>query len=123
MTGNWQASKPRLSLRRVFFSTSKNVTLEPCRRPFKIANSQKPFAFSMWTGKSRPGTPSRDPEFLHIHRTLTPARLFVSEAMLTTLKKLKNVCAIGFVGGSDLVKQEEQLGKEGTLDLLSGSVS
>ena len=62
--------------------------------------------------------------------TLTPARLGVSKEMLQTLSKLREQCAIGFVsthamrktasvldlsciqvGGSDLVKQEEQLGQ------------
>ncbi|KAF4123881.1 phosphomannomutase [Geosmithia morbida] len=43
--------------------------------------------------------------------TLTPARLGVSPEMLKTLATLRNKCAIGFVGGSNLVKQEEQLGK------------
>jgi len=42
--------------------------------------------------------------------TLTPARLGVSAEMLQTLSKLRHKCAIGFVGGSDLVKQQEQLG-------------
>ncbi|KAL6403602.1 putative phosphomannomutase [Ilyonectria robusta] len=43
--------------------------------------------------------------------TLTPARLDVSPEMLSLLEALRSKCAMGFVGGSDLVKQEEQLGK------------
>ncbi|CAI1966750.1 hypothetical protein SEUBUCD646_0F00160 [Saccharomyces eubayanus] len=42
--------------------------------------------------------------------TLTPARLTVSEEVRNTLIKLRNKCCIGFVGGSDLSKQLEQLG-------------
>ncbi|CAG85776.1 DEHA2C01518p [Debaryomyces hansenii CBS767] len=42
--------------------------------------------------------------------TLTPARLGVSDEMLKTLKKLREKVVIGFVGGSDLAKQVEQLG-------------
>lgn len=42
--------------------------------------------------------------------TLTPARQTISKEMLTTLAELKKKCTVGFVGGSDLVKQEEQLG-------------
>ncbi|KAI1614552.1 phosphomannomutase [Exophiala viscosa] len=42
--------------------------------------------------------------------TLTPARQSVSAEMLQALSKLRHKCAIGFVGGSDLVKQQEQLG-------------
>ncbi|RCI15447.1 hypothetical protein L249_3569 [Ophiocordyceps polyrhachis-furcata BCC 54312] len=43
--------------------------------------------------------------------TLTPARLDASAEMLTLLRRLRQRCAIGFVGGSDLAKQEEQLGR------------
>ncbi|EGV61239.1 Phosphomannomutase 1 [Yamadazyma tenuis] len=42
--------------------------------------------------------------------TLTPARLEVSDEMKQTLKKLREKVVIGFVGGSDLSKQVEQLG-------------
>ncbi|KAK4186468.1 eukaryotic phosphomannomutase [Podospora australis] len=42
--------------------------------------------------------------------TLTPARLSVSPEMLNLLSRLREKVAIGFVGGSDLVKQQEQLG-------------
>ncbi|RDA90352.1 hypothetical protein CP533_3376 [Ophiocordyceps camponoti-saundersi (nom. inval.)] len=43
--------------------------------------------------------------------TLTPARLDASPTMLSLLESLRRKCAIGFVGGSDLAKQEEQLGR------------
>lgn len=42
--------------------------------------------------------------------TLTPARQSVSPGMLQLLSVLRHKCAIGFVGGSNLVKQQEQLG-------------
>lgn len=42
--------------------------------------------------------------------TLTPARLEISDEMRETLKKLRKKVVIGFVGGSDLSKQVEQLG-------------
>ncbi|CAI5758967.1 unnamed protein product [Candida verbasci] len=42
--------------------------------------------------------------------TLTPARLTISEEMKSTLEKLRKKVVIGFVGGSDLSKQVEQLG-------------
>ncbi|RPB04277.1 eukaryotic phosphomannomutase [Choiromyces venosus 120613-1] len=45
--------------------------------------------------------------------TLTPARRTVSPEMLALLQKLRTKVAIGFVGGSDLVKQQEQLGVNG----------
>ena len=34
--------------------------------------------------------------------------------MLQLLQQLRNKVAVGFVGGSDLVKQQEQLGSTGT---------
>ena len=46
--------------------------------------------------------------------TLTPSRLTVSDNMLAILKQLRQVenLTIGIVGGSDLMKQKEQLGDE-----------
>ena len=44
--------------------------------------------------------------------TLTPARRFVTPEMQKTLAALRKKAVIGFVGGSDFVKQEEQLGKD-----------
>ncbi|KAI9249270.1 eukaryotic phosphomannomutase [Sporodiniella umbellata] len=42
--------------------------------------------------------------------TLTPARLFVSQEMKECLVQLRKKVVIGFVGGSDISKQYEQLG-------------
>ncbi|KAF2787763.1 phosphomannomutase-like protein [Melanomma pulvis-pyrius CBS 109.77] len=42
--------------------------------------------------------------------TLTIPRLPVTPEMLQILSELRHKCAIGYVGGSDLVKQQEQLG-------------
>jgi len=42
--------------------------------------------------------------------TLTLARRAVGPEMLDILQRLRNKVAIGFVGGSDLAKQQEQLG-------------
>ncbi|PKS12048.1 hypothetical protein jhhlp_001344 [Lomentospora prolificans] len=42
--------------------------------------------------------------------TLTPARLDVTPEMLDLLARLRQKCSIGFVGGSNLAKQQEQLG-------------
>lgn len=44
--------------------------------------------------------------------TLTPARLEVSDEMRTLLADLRKKTVIGFVGGSDLAKQKEQLGND-----------
>jgi phosphomannomutase len=50
--------------------------------------------------------------------TLTPARLPVSAEMLNLLSRLRQKCAVGFVGGSNLAKQQEQLGSA-TVDATS----
>ncbi|MCJ1288364.1 Phosphomannomutase [Xylographa opegraphella] len=42
--------------------------------------------------------------------TLTLARQAASPETLSLLSALRHKCAIGFVGGSDLIKQQEQLG-------------
>ncbi|EXF76904.1 phosphomannomutase [Colletotrichum fioriniae PJ7] len=46
--------------------------------------------------------------------TLTPARLAASPEILDLLARLRQKCAIGFVGGSDYSKQQEQLGNATT---------
>jgi phosphomannomutase len=46
-----------------------------------------------------------------IDGTLTPARKTISNEMLETLKVLRKRVVVGFVGGSDLVKQKEQIGE------------
>ncbi|KAB5558001.1 eukaryotic phosphomannomutase [Coniochaeta sp. 2T2.1] len=43
--------------------------------------------------------------------TLTPPRNPATPEMLAALEKLRQKVAIGYVGGSNMVKQEEQLGK------------
>lgn len=45
--------------------------------------------------------------------TLTPARQEASPEMIKLLKELRNECVIAYVGGSDLVKIEEQLAVTG----------
>ncbi len=45
--------------------------------------------------------------------TLTPSRLVIKPEMKEFLLKLKEKCVIGIVGGSDLVKLEEQMGGDG----------
>ncbi|KAF2435011.1 eukaryotic phosphomannomutase [Tothia fuscella] len=45
-----------------------------------------------------------------VDETLTPARLHASPEMLTLLSTIRQRVAIGYVGGSDLSKQQEQLG-------------
>jgi phosphomannomutase len=48
-----------------------------------------------------------------VDETLTPARLSASAEVLDALSRLRQQVAIGFVGGSNLPKQQEQLGAPG----------
>ncbi|GBG86592.1 hypothetical protein CBR_g41657 [Chara braunii] len=48
--------------------------------------------------------------------TLTPARKEADDDMLSFLQELRKVVKVGIVGGSDLVKISEQLGKNTTTD-------
>ncbi|MCJ1276754.1 Phosphomannomutase [Puttea exsequens] len=45
-----------------------------------------------------------------VDNTLTPPRGAVAPEMLALLSALRHKCAIGYVGGSNFVKQQEQLG-------------
>jgi len=47
-----------------------------------------------------------------VDETLTRARRTVTPEMLSLLSHLRQHCAIGYVGGSDLAKQQEQLGTQ-----------
>jgi len=53
-----------------------------------------------------------------VDETLTPSRRKGSPEMLALLSQLRHKCAIGFVGGSNLPKQQEQLGSE-SVDVIS----
>lgn len=46
--------------------------------------------------------------------TLTASRKCITPQMLQVLQRLKQITYIGFVGGSDLAKQQEQLGQDCT---------
>lgn len=52
--------------------------------------------------------------------TLTPARLEITPEMKAFLKELRGTITIGVVGGSDFVKQQEQLGSD-SLDMFDFS--
>ncbi|KAJ2665177.1 Phosphomannomutase 1 [Coemansia sp. RSA 1200] len=63
---------------------------------------------SDWSDREYPNTIC----LFDVDGTLTPARLTITESMKKTLSDLRKKCVIGFVGGSDLAKQKEQLGKD-----------
>ncbi|CAG8464645.1 15594_t:CDS:10 [Acaulospora morrowiae] len=64
-----------------------------------------------WKDRERPDTIV----LFDVDGTLTPARRPVTKEVLEALKELRKKVVIGFVGGSDLSKQKEQLGAGGTL--------
>ncbi|KAI9792065.1 MAG: Phosphomannomutase [Peltula sp. TS41687] len=69
---------------------------------------------STTTSSTYPPLPSRPIAntivLFDVDGTLTPARRDVSASMLALLSRLRSRVAIGYVGGSDLAKQQEQLG-------------
>ncbi|KAJ3213916.1 Phosphomannomutase [Dinochytrium kinnereticum] len=67
---------------------------------------------SEWAAKEHPDTIV----LFDVDGTLTPARQEITPEILKALADLRKKVVIGFVGGSDLVKQKEQIG-ENALDL------
>ncbi|KAJ2503773.1 Phosphomannomutase 1, partial [Coemansia sp. RSA 2049] len=63
---------------------------------------------SDWSDREYPNTIC----LFDVDGTLTPARLTITESMKKTLSDLRKKCVVGFVGGSDLAKQKEQLGND-----------
>ncbi|KAJ2084154.1 Phosphomannomutase 1 [Coemansia sp. RSA 988] len=61
---------------------------------------------SEWSNREFPSTIC----LFDVDGTLTPARGVITDSMKKTLEELRKKCVIGFVGGSDFVKQKEQLG-------------
>ena len=62
---------------------------------------------SDWATRRRPDTIV----LFDVDGTLSPSRLTAAPEMIAFLNKLKEHCVIGYVGGSDLAKQKEQLGE------------
>ncbi|KAJ3113261.1 Phosphomannomutase [Phlyctochytrium bullatum] len=71
-----------------------------------------------WASKEKPDVIV----LFDVDGTLTPARQTISEEMLQALANLRKKVVIGFVGGSDLVKQKEQIG-ENAVDLFDFAFS
>lgn len=63
---------------------------------------------SDWSGRQFPNVIC----LFDVDGTLSASRQKATPDMLTLLKALKEKCVIGYVGGSDLVKQQEQLGED-----------
>ncbi|KAI9479135.1 Phosphomannomutase 1 [Coemansia sp. RSA 989] len=61
---------------------------------------------SDWSDREFPNTIC----LFDVDGTLTPARGVITDSMKQTLAALRKKCVVGFVGGSDFVKQKEQLG-------------
>jgi len=61
-----------------------------------------------WAGRERPDTLV----LFDVDGTLSPSRKTVSPQIIELLKQLKKKVIIGYVGGSDVAKQIEQLGED-----------
>ncbi|KAJ1902339.1 Phosphomannomutase 1 [Kickxella alabastrina] len=59
-----------------------------------------------WSNRELPNTIC----LFDVDGTLTPARGVITAEMKKCLEDLRKKCVVGFVGGSDFVKQKEQLG-------------
>ncbi|KAI9343069.1 eukaryotic phosphomannomutase-domain-containing protein [Zopfochytrium polystomum] len=73
---------------------------------------------SDWSSKQHPDVIA----LFDVDGTLTPARKVISPEMKQVLAALRKKIVIGFVGGSDLVKQKEQIGED-AVDLFDFSFS
>ncbi|KAH6563844.1 hypothetical protein BASA60_010556 [Batrachochytrium salamandrivorans] len=73
---------------------------------------------SAWSTKENP----KILVLFDVDGTLTPARKEISPELKQLLEKLRKKVVIGFVGGSDLVKQKEQLG-ENAVDMFDYAFS
>ncbi|KAL2920290.1 hypothetical protein HK105_200363 [Polyrhizophydium stewartii] len=78
----------------------------------------EPAAMSDFKSKEQPKTLV----LFDVDGTLTPARKDISPEMRELLAKLRQKVVIGFVGGSDLAKQQEQLG-ENAVDMFDFAFS
>jgi len=63
------------------------------------------------TTKAMPAT-KRTLALFDVDGTLTPARLKITPEMKAFLQELRKTISIGVVGGSDFVKQQEQIGED-----------
>lgn len=66
-----------------------------------------------WTNRDDPTTIV----LFDVDGTLTPSRLKITNSVLDVITRLKKKVVIGFVGGSDLAKQIEQLGYDVAMGL------
>ncbi|KAJ3075585.1 Phosphomannomutase [Quaeritorhiza haematococci] len=73
---------------------------------------------SEWSDREIPNTIV----LFDVDGTLTPARLTIKPEMKELLEKLRKKVVVGFVGGSDLAKQREQLG-ENAVDMFDFAFS
>ncbi|PJF16646.1 Phosphomannomutase [Paramicrosporidium saccamoebae] len=72
-----------------------------------------------WVDRERPDTLV----LFDVDGTLSPSRKCASPEMLQLLRNLKKKVVIGYVGGSDLAKQMEQLGEDAAKTLFDFSFS
>lgn len=76
-------------------------------KPSKVPTNSPHANPSDWSRRTRPKTIL----LFDVDGTLSPSRLPATVEMLALLQDIKKHCVIGYVGGSDLSKQKEQLGE------------
>lgn len=81
--------------------------LKPATSKFPNSTPSPHACPSDWSNRTHPDTLL----LFDVDGTLSPSRLPASPSILSLLSDLKQHCVIGYVGGSDLQKQKEQLGE------------
>ena len=76
-----------------------------------LAASRRATALRFTTKASMPAS-KRTLALFDVDGTLTPARLKITPEMKAFLAELRKTICIGVVGGSDFVKQQEQIGED-----------
>jgi hypothetical protein len=76
-----------------------------------LAASRHATALRFTTKASMPAS-KRTLALFDVDGTLTPARLKITPEMKAFLQELRQTISIGVVGGSDFVKQQEQIGED-----------
>ena len=79
----------------------------------KAAKSEAHIGSADWADRENPHTIV----LFDVDGTLSPSRKTASPEMIQLLKRLKKKVVIGYVGGSDLAKQVEQLGADAATSL------
>lgn len=88
-------------------SNSRNQVTKPAIEKLSMTKTSLHANPADWLGRTHPNMLL----LFDVDGTLSPSRLPASPETLALLKQAKRHCVIGYVGGSDLAKQKEQLGE------------